>query len=307
VPVTVTLSFYSGRANPSWQLPGDQVIKLREMLAHARLSGAEGAVYRGGLGYSGFVVDAGDDDTIGRFLICDGAISDVGSLTTVADKNHAIERWLFGCGAAHLTDVMRGEVNRLLATLKVAPMYRHGVICKEKVPAGVAGVVPPAWDPDLWNNSSYLLQDNCYNYANDLLYDVPRSAKVAEPGFGFPGGKPCKKDPCGCGGYGTAARSDKLQRAPDFKRTQGMVNEWFVALFTGQGPYAIDSHWYRQDGNGFWSHKPGKQRARNCDESGQLISDPKAADTNHFDHGRPMYTFCHFFKTGPNVKIGSRP
>ena len=39
-----------------------------------------------------------------------------------------------------------------------------------------------------------------------------------------------------------------------------------------------DYHWYRQDSNGHWSHKMGKEKVRRTDESGNLIVDPELCD-----------------------------
>ncbi len=39
-----------------------------------------------------------------------------------------------------------------------------------------------------------------------------------------------------------------------------------------------DYHWYREDTDGMWSHKPGSTPATNRDGSGQLIPNPEYAD-----------------------------
>jgi hypothetical protein len=39
-----------------------------------------------------------------------------------------------------------------------------------------------------------------------------------------------------------------------------------------------DYHWYRQDINGWWSHKPGAYPVKNTDASGFRISDVEKAD-----------------------------
>jgi hypothetical protein len=38
-----------------------------------------------------------------------------------------------------------------------------------------------------------------------------------------------------------------------------------------------DYHFFRQDSNGYWSHKPGARRVTNRDAAGQLIWDPQLA------------------------------
>ena len=51
-----------------------------------------------------------------------------------------------------------------------------------------------------------------------------------------------------------------------------------VALVTS--PY--DYHWYRQDADGYWSHKPGTTPASFIDDSDNLILDPAVADRGDY-------------------------
>lgn len=37
---------------------------------------------------------------------------------------------------------------------------------------------------------------------------------------------------------------------------------------------SYDYHWYRQDSDGYWSHKPGTTAVKRTDNSGNLILDP---------------------------------
>ena len=48
-----------------------------------------------------------------------------------------------------------------------------------------------------------------------------------------------------------------------------------VALIVGS-----DYHWYRQNPDGFWSHKPGDWPVTNVDEQGNSIIDPQYAEWN---------------------------
>ena len=47
-----------------------------------------------------------------------------------------------------------------------------------------------------------------------------------------------------------------------------------VALIVGKTDY----HWYRQNSDGFWSHKPGNMNVRNVDEQDNSIIDPQYAE-----------------------------
>ena len=63
-----------------------------------------------------------------------------------------------------------------------------------------------------------------------------------------------------------------------------------VALVIAPG---IDYHWYRQDSDGLWSHKPGTTPVKRTDDSGNLIIDPQIAD-------RGIYTeFIGYFAIMP--------
>ncbi|OLS16606.1 MAG: hypothetical protein HeimC3_53520 [Candidatus Heimdallarchaeota archaeon LC_3] len=52
-----------------------------------------------------------------------------------------------------------------------------------------------------------------------------------------------------------------------------------VALVIWPG---VDYHWYRQDFDGKWSHKPGGTPATNLDNSKNIILDPRQADRGNY-------------------------
>ncbi len=51
-----------------------------------------------------------------------------------------------------------------------------------------------------------------------------------------------------------------------------------VALVASESDY----HWYRQDADGLWSHKPGTNAVKRTDASGELIIDPYIADRGDY-------------------------
>lgn len=132
--------------------------------------------------------------------------------------------------------------------------------------------VPNKWndDPDIqWHN-------NCYNYACDIILFNNKS----QPGRAS--GHPITA--LTCPNVIAAATSDELR--PRGKNDPLPACYHKVALVVAPG---WDYHWYRQDNNTLWSHKPGRTRAKNVDESGNLITDPKTADRG------PYTEFCGFF------------
>jgi hypothetical protein len=61
---------------------------------------------------------------------------------------------------------------------------------------------------------------------------------------------------------------------------------------------SADYHWYRLDNNAMWSHKPGQTAARNTDNSGNQIHDPRECDRG------PYITWCNFYHSIPaNTQI----
>ena len=78
-------------------------------------------------------------------------------------------------------------------------------------------------------------------------------------------------------------------------------DSYIVALVIAKMPDGrFDYHWYRQDSNGWWSHKPGSSPVTNRDASGKLIVDPKLADRDYNqspnDGGFDYDEFVGYFK-----------
>jgi hypothetical protein len=67
-----------------------------------------------------------------------------------------------------------------------------------------------------------------------------------------------------------------------------------------------DYHFYRQDPDGYWSHKPGAQPVTRLDAEGVPIIDPMTANRNYKStHNKELnYTlFCDFFCVPRRVRI----
>lgn len=147
---------------------------------------------------------------------------------------------------------------------------------------------PILFDPKKWNDGGMIQGcNNCYNYACDI-----RTDNFAQPGKGA--SPPVYPWPCQCSKVKPAAEADGL--VPCKEKCPGCSHK--VALVMDPG---FDFHWYRQDSDGTWSHKPGCSAARNTDESDHPISNPETCD-------RGGYTdFCGYFcvdKTKVNIKGG---
>lgn len=64
-----------------------------------------------------------------------------------------------------------------------------------------------------------------------------------------------------------------------------------MCLVTGFDSYGgFDYHWYRQNPDGTWSHKPGATEVTNKDNSGKTIYNPVTANRNGIPYGGVNYT-----------------
>ena len=143
----------------------------------------------------------------------------------------------------------------------------------------------PAYNPAYWNTPARQPHNNCYNYANNQATNT-----FAQPGRAT--GNPITG--LSCGGVQPSAQSDGLQPSAGFAGKLAPGKGWYVALVIWPGR---DYHWYRQDNVGCWSHKPGQTAARNTDNSGNPILDPRTCDRG------PYTDFCTYMITGSWVRI----
>ncbi|MGH9578251.1 MAG: hypothetical protein ACRD3R_12505, partial [Terriglobales bacterium] len=97
-----------------------------------------------------------------------------------------------------------------------------------------------------------------------------------------------------CPGVQPSAQADGLVPTPNFSAVLGPGQGWYVALVIWPG---VDYHWYRQDDTGCWSHKPGQTAARNTDNGGNPITDPRTCNRG------PYTDFCTYMITTKGVVI----
>jgi hypothetical protein len=64
-----------------------------------------------------------------------------------------------------------------------------------------------------------------------------------------------------------------------------------------------DYHFYRQDSNGYWSHKPGSTDVTNKDASGRFIYDPQLASRKYDNSALDYQNFCGYFCLPSKKKI----
>ena len=128
----------------------------------------------------------------------------------------------------------------------------------------------PAYYPSYWNSDgNRLINNNCYNYANNRLTDsFAQPGRASGQAIGSEGEVHlrCLQD----GLVATNAYDPPPNGKTRIVAYTGMIfyeNEWHW-----------DYHFWRRDNNGMWSHKPGMSDATNLDHSGNSISNPETAN-----------------------------
>lgn len=191
------------------------------------------------------------------------------------------------------------EVRRLLRedrglcpAPKGSPLGSPVVAC----PAKTLKSDSPKYDPALWNDGGTIQEStNCYAYAMNSRTGHPVGGK---PQPGDTSGTATAR-PVTCGSTTKAVvedgKPDDILQAPrcPYNRQRkrpppDKAGYYLVALVITSKPdgydaaddvfYWNDYHWYRQDEDGTWSHKPGYDTVRNVDASGNPITNPETAN-----------------------------
>ncbi len=290
--VTVTLDVFSGRPNPSWTLDDEEASQLLDRI-HAieqrtplKVPGAAGQ-----LGYRGFSLHATAVSTFGQLRVqAHQGIIDVGPRElSMVDEDLEVERALLKSAGKRLDPEVVKHVEESLAKGSKAALAGRELVVKSLPPKCTpkAADAPP-YNPGKWNIPSVQPHNNCYNYANDLITNT-----FAQPGRAH--GKMYKTLTCNGGkGVEPAAVADGLKATANFNTHLKKGQGWYVALVIWPN---TDYHWYRQDSNGCWSHKPGSTAARNVDNSGHIITDPKTCNRGNYT------VFCTYMITHHGVVI----
>ena len=281
MPLLVTLHVFSGRENPRWIMSGADEKEFRAMMEKTKVP-AGAAAGAGALGYSGFSVEDTDADSARRQL--PGMAAPEGAHLALLAGVPALEEYLLAKGRPHIEAPVAAHIEEALrAGLPGAPGAPAAV--RVTCPACVASDAP-VYNPALWNTPAVQPHNNCYNYANNQITNT-----FAQPGRAT---GHMYVPPPQCANVEPAAHSDGLNPCPNFAGHLAPGHGWYVALVIWPN---VDYHWYRQDKVGCWSHKPGQTPARNVDNSGHLISDPRTCNRGNYTQ------FCTYMITGKWVHI----
>jgi len=158
----------------------------------------------------------------------------------------------------------------------------------------------PHFNPDKYNKHSGIKESqNCFAYAFDYS-KLPESNKCNKESCSIPFTQPGRAS-----GYPEWSAVNG-KRCPDLlSRLFGDVPGIKMSTFKNKCPKKYskialvvdeneDYHFYRQDSNGYWSHKPGSSNVTHIDGTGHPIYDPKLASRIYLNSGLNYDEFCSY-------------
>lgn len=148
----------------------------------------------------------------------------------------------------------------------------------------------PKYNAKLWNNPLTRVEHNCYAY---VINTIAQRTGKPQPGY-FSGFPPMGDDDYHCEEFYRRLKKDipSLYLTTFTERCKPGFYKGFLAIDPKKED--PDYHFYRQDRNGYWSHKPGRLDAVNYDASSQKILNPFFADRKyqHYNYSTPCFFFC---------------
>lgn len=150
----------------------------------------------------------------------------------------------------------------------------------------------PQYQPYKWNlNKKVKNNHNCYAYVINNI----KESRIGKPQPGyFANLNSIKRDDYNCESFYKRLKKDNPSLyLIDFETgCRKGFHKGFIAL--DKKKEDTDYHFYRQDKNGYWSHKPGRTEVINTDASGKKIKNPALANRNYqyFNYSTPCFFFC---------------
>jgi hypothetical protein len=145
------------------------------------------------------------------------------------------------------------------------------------------------YQPDKWNKN-YKIKDshNCYTYALGKIVNGLDSK--AQPGYAS-GFAHIEDDEYKCESFRERLKKDSPGSYLE-KFDNGCI-PGFYKIFLALDPQN-DYHWWVQNTNKFWSHKPGSTEVVDIDASGDKIKNPLKANRNYssLNYYKPCFFAC---------------
>jgi hypothetical protein len=156
------------------------------------------------------------------------------------------------------------------------------------------------------NNPNIYKSHNCYSYAMHVI--DPKNIEMCKKNkkgdcrqfFHQPGALSGQRNALNAEDRRTCSIVENLMKSD----IPGVTNSSFYGQCpTGTSKVAavvdkgVDYHWYRQDSNGFYTHKDGSNKAKDYDALGQKIFNPELASRDYRHKGSDLNydNFCGFY------------
>jgi len=150
----------------------------------------------------------------------------------------------------------------------------------------------PKYEPKRWNNNENIKYNhNCYSYALNAIASK-RSGKP-QPGY-YSGYGQIQDNQYNCKHFLNRLKKDIPSMYLTNFQTPCKKGFYKSFLVLDDKEYDPDYHFYRQNPNGTWSHKPGRQDVVDYDASNQKIYNPHTANRkySYFDYKKSCFFFC---------------
>ena len=176
------------------------------------------------------------------------------------------------------------------------------IICCNKKTIEYYGCKLPRFLPKIWNSTKDYIKryNNCYAYS---MRDLRKNMSS----------KPQPGDKCGlnritkkeyhnnniCDKFFNRIKCDYSENNNNFfkinKKDKCPCNYYKIALFIDDTKGNEDYHFYRQDDDNLWSHKPGKNLSTKYDASNKLIIDPDKSDRKfpNYNYSKLCGYYCN--------------
>ena len=279
------LDFFSGAPNPRWEVTPAIAQGFLDRIKQLPIRDKDAHYLEPNSWYGGVVLHLAEPHGPGRYLTIDGEhVFDSDSNTVFRDADRQFERFLFEAAPQEAVQL----IDRMSFEAATAPLNEiHGVEFAALVTATPVCAQAPTFQiappPVPWNTKPGLDDNNCYNYGNDVFSIIDdalpggifrhewteKEMHDLVTGDGLVPANPAnnKVAPSTC-----PTHPNTHLVAVCLRRRQGTRTEAGVAV-----PNYKDFHCFRLDGGGVWSHKDGRKRTRNTDNSGDTLLNLAAA------------------------------
>ena len=144
------------------------------------------------------------------------------------------------------------------------------------------------YEPYKWNNKNVVSSHNCYSYAMGKI--VKELKDKAQPGYAS-GFNYLNDNNMTC--YNLKRRLLKDNPASYTEKFENRCLPGFYKVFLALD-VGNDYHWWRQDNNKYWSHKPGSTNVSNKDGNREKINDPLNSSRKFTtrNYSKPCFYAC---------------